>query len=538
MEKRIILEQNAFIMDKGRQNINTNKMIRIILLFIMTTFLSFILLTFINDKIALICLIAILAVMLTVNIYLKNRKKRLRKKIISQEQKTTSRIISSKIFRQSKLVLQLHIQEPGNNYISGLVINLPDEGELDNYTQGSTIDICINPKDMHDIFIPDQRLETISESSLIWGAFLIIFIPISLLITFAALYDRGVLTKKPEYFQDSKIIKLNNQKYQLWELKIKYPHEIIINIYDPSINKKIISIKDKKDYVLNPNFHLSIIQQNDKVFILDDLYNPFLDVYDARTFQKIMDIRQFEQSNPILKDSIVSIRNYKRSRIVNEDIFEFFVENGNRYFYNITQNQFFKSEKEAYNYVYQKDSTEMANHMYAFALLYVSEGEKYLLSLVEAVSKNNRHALIQYAGDPSINIQLNDYPVWEEPFYKYEKPTLKTFKDTLQEPTFAYFDFELALIEHQVISGISSVKQFTGFDKNGKIVFSIEQNQIPNVKKMLENNFLLSNKFNYKTIRDNNYFIITFSYYGSICIDLKTGKTVWKFEPSFENDSN
>lgn len=485
-----------------------------------------------NDLTALYALVSLLFILLLVQITLKRYKKVRRDKIISYDIKRVAHIISVKKFGKNSLVLQLFIENQDRNYYTSHIIKKANEQQMFEYIKGARIAVFVNPKNEIEVILAEDILEKSSFQFNWSGIFLIIF----WISIFAVPVIIENLNNTSEYFAGNEIIKQNDQKYQFWELKVRDQNQLLIKVYDPVSKKELISIQDKKDFTLSA-FN-KIEQQKDKVFILDDLNNLYIDVYDVRTFKKVMDIKQFEQSKPFLNKGITWIRKlgYK-AKFLDEDYYELSCTDGNRYFYNISQDRVFNSDTEMGKYFYRCDSVKMSRYMYTFALLPLSGGEKFQLGLIEAASKKNLDKLIEYAGDPSIDIRFfmdysKVYPKWEQPVYKVEKkPTLKTFSDTLAKATFAYFDFDLALIEHKVNTENGTNYQFTGFDKNGKIVFSIEQNQFPNVKKMLENSFLDRADFYYKIKRDNNNFIITFKNYGSICMDLKTGKQLWKFEP-------
>ncbi len=455
------------------------------------------------------------------------KRKRLVYNILRQNNRFLAKIISLKVSRGNKMVLQLLVQNQEQNYISSLIIDKPGETEITQYSVGTTVDVYIDPQNKHRIYIPDLRVKVHREIGFAPFLSIILFVIVPIIV--AILYDQGYLSKTPVYFQDSEIVKHDSQPYYL-ELS-QSSGQFLIDVYNPLNNKKITSIIEKPDYPINSNTRLSLSHQENMIFVIGDWYTPVIEAYDISSLQKIMNKKEFEAINPFFNDEIVSLNKYrnKELKFKKEDIFEFNTKNKHKYFFSISSGKYFESEKKLEEYIFQTDSTLMAEHLYSFALLKDSASDdKFQICIIEAQTTRDINELIYQAGRNGI--VYKDF-LWETLAYKDKsKPVLRAISNYFYNAKIAYFDFDIVVIEHQEKEKDHINYLISGINKDGKQIFSIDQSSFPNLKEMQKEIFLVKEHFYHKTIRDKNYLIITFSSYGGICVDLKTGKLVWKFE--------
>jgi hypothetical protein len=515
-----------------------DKILKICLLFILISALIYIYLKVEDNTTAAYCLIALVIILFLYLPIAKQIKTKKKTGINGQSYRITAKIISSKVFQTHTLVIQLRITEQNQSYISSLIINNASDTQISECIKDADIEVCIDPKNKHEIWPADDvniqkttfmmyRRETIL-------VIFLIIIPVIPLL-FEKLNDTELKDKKLSseniYFEDSKIIVLNNKKYSYWELYKDHPHKLILNVYDPLTNKKIASIEDKKEVAIDSRAHFSIYQLNDKVYIFGNWYYPCFDIYDSKKIKKVSDKKGFEQHNPILKDGIVSIEKYDdyETKFTTEAIFELHTLNNVKYYFVPNRNRFLNSEEEVRKYIFSTDSSLMSKQMFCFALFKDSISERnYRLCMIEARGKNDLSDLIAYAGRSFILIDF----MWETLAYKDKtKPVPQPITGYFENPRIEYSDFEFVIIQNHVINNKNENYQMIGFDKAGKIIFNIDQKNFPNVQKMVKDNFLIKEHFYCNTIRDMDNLIITFAQYGSICMDLITGKQIWKFEP-------
>ena len=460
-------------------------------------------------------------------ILLKREIKRKRQDILQNGNYTGTEIIECKAIN-GNLILQLRIPEQEQSYTTGLIIENPDHTQIRKYVKGASLDVCVHPDDKYTVYIEDEIGSSRSWSLNNRGETILIVFLMSLFIV-PLFFENS--EEEYTYFQSSKIIALENQTYSLWQVYIKNFTDIIIRVYDPLTNQKIASIEDIQEDSINSLGDLSICQQDEKVFIYGDWYAPIIVVYDAHKFKKIMDKKAFEQSFPFLEKGIASMNTYQqhKSKFNKEDILEFDTRDNKKYFYIIKQNRFLHSEEEVEKYIFTSDSAFISEHMFCFALLKDSNSyDKYNVCILEAKKVEDIYTLIAYAGD---HITLKDF-MWDTRAYEDKtKPVPKSITGPLYNAIDAWFDFEMVVIEQHIKTSSGYAYSMTGFNKTGQIIFMLNQSDFPNYENMKEEEFLVPEHFHYDIIRDSDFLIFTFSYFGSVCVNLQTGLPVWKIEP-------
>jgi hypothetical protein len=428
---------------------------------------------------------------------------------------------------KNRLVLQLQISENDQGYISHLIISKPNQDEIDNYKQGTIIDVCINPKDKHDIFMPDQRMEAMGKIRINWLA---IYMPLLFIGLFLGPEIVRNLNASAREFKSSIFIENGNGQQNIWELRYESPKIIYLSIYDPVKGTIIKTIKDKKPKDLNiDDFFIS--QQGENIVLVGIGLTPVFDIYDAKSFQKISGIEEFEQNNEILNMGIARFNSAMigTSKFLNEIIIKILTNKGELYYYNINQNKFYFSEDEVKRNIYQSDSTLMGQHMYAFALSYnrVYADRKQYLYYFESSNIKGLNELISFAGRDDFEIGLFDQG--SHYVNKYSKCSL-LLNDEYFYAKILYFDFEIVVLQYAKTLDLNADLYITGFDRSGKRIFDLIQSDFPNVDDMIDKTRIDLVYLGHITRKKDNL-IILFKQFGAICINLKTGKQVWKFEP-------
>jgi membrane protein YdbS with pleckstrin-like domain len=500
---------------------------RLVALLILTAALVLIFFKVENSWIAVSAMGLLLVVLFVYRIALTRVRKRKREKILETGKYTATEIMESKILKEY-LILQLRIPEQEQSYYTSHIIKRPNDTQVYKYIKGAQLDVCVHPDDKYTVFIEDEIGIPKSWSISNLGETVLVVFLISLFIVpffFENSKDENT------YHQTSKIIALENQTYRLWQVYIKNFTDIIIRVYDPATNEKIASIDTIMEDSIASNGHLSICQQNEKVFIYGNWYAPIIAVYDARLFKKIMDKRAFEQSFPFLEKGIASMNTYQqhRSKFNKEDILEFDTRDNKKYFYIIKQNRFLHSEEEVEKYVFTTDSAFISEHGFCFALLKDSNSiDKYRVCILETEKEKDISTLVYYAGHQII---LKDF-MWDTRAYEDKtKPVPKPITGPLDNARVAWFDFETVVVEQHIKTSSGYAYSMTGFNKTGQILFTLKQSDFPNYEQMKEEEFLVPEHFHYDIIRDRDFLILTFSDFGAVCVNLQTGLPLWKIEP-------
>jgi hypothetical protein len=91
-------------------------------------------------------------------------------------------------------------------------------------------------------------------------------------------------------------------------------------------------------------------------------------------------------------------------------------------------------------------------------------------------------------------------------------------------------DASLAIIQHVTAINENADEELSGIDKNGKILFTINQNEYPNIKDMTEYNHVPNYDQKLKVVRSDNKIIFLFGKHGALCVVINTGKILWKYE--------
>jgi hypothetical protein len=513
--------------NKKQIHAQTNKLQGIVAILILTAALILIFFKVENTWFAVSAMGLLLVPLFVYLIFLKRERKRKREDILETGNYSPTEIMESKIVTEY-LILQLRIPEQEQSYSTGLIIKRPNDTQIYKYVKGTPLDVCVHPDDKYTVYIQDEIGTPKSWSLNNRGETILIVFLMSLFIV-PLFFENS--EEKNTYFQTSKIIALENQTYRLWQVYKKNFTDIIIRVYDPVTNEKIASIETIMEDSIDGRAHLSICQQNDKVFIYGNWYAPIIAVYDARLFKRIMDKEAFEQSIPFLNSGIASMNTYQQhvTKFNKENIVEFDTRDDRKYYYIIKKNKFLYSEEEVAKYVFTSDSAFISEHGFCFALLKDSNSyDKYRVCILEAGKEKDINTLVYYAGD---RIVLKDF-LWDTRAYEDKtKPVPKPITGTLYNARVAWYDSEMVVIEQHIKTSTGYSYSMTGYNKPGKKIFTINQSDFPNYEKMKKRDFLIPEHFHYDIIRDHNFLILTFSDFGSVCVDLQTGLPLWKIEP-------
>ncbi len=469
--------------------------------------------------------IVIIALLTTYFIFEKKTREKRKTIRILKYQKEIAKILSVN-YSQNMLILQLQIQNAKHNYISSTIINKPNQIQSAKYTKNKSIEVYVNPKNQHDIAIPDLYGRQAPKPLIDY--FAVVFFPV-LSFCFAIPFLFIIISESDRIFQDSAFIKTINNQGSIWEIYFKSPKKTFINIYNPFKNEKIITIKNKRDKELNKHTNFFISQQKQNVFVIGTGNTPVFDVYNANSYEKTTDIKAFEQSHKILNKGIATIeRSQFFRKFIKDGVIKISTNDKKVCYFNITQNKLYNSEKEIQKYFDQMDSAYINKHPYSFVLPYIpNSSNKFQLYKIETMNNKGINELIKLAGDNSISV--DSIKENNKNFCKFNP--LLAFYDYFTEAKIIYFDSSLVVIEH--ITDINKDREeiISGFDINRKKLFAIEQKEYPNISKMKEDKYFHNYSKKPKTERDNDKLIIIFEKYGALCINLGSGNILWKYKP-------
>ncbi len=313
-------------------------------------------------------------------------------------------------------------------------------------------------------------------------------------------------------------------------MKFQPPKKIYINIYEPFSKEKIKTIKDKKEEELNNSMDFFISQQGQKVFIVGTGNTPVLDIYDAITYQKLSDIKKFEQSHKKLKEGISEIEHRPSYYGTNkEDVILITTNDGEKIYYNIPQDKYYKNEN-----VLKEDKEEsiyerMKRQMFTFVFsVSQTNSNRHQLCIVESNNKKSIPTLLEISETKNLN--TNYFKQYKKQYFKYCNLIPLSGNKYFFECQFLYLDSTMAIIEYYPSMKKDVEELIIGIDKRGKVLFDIKQNDFPGIESFRKNMFKPRHYSKLKVIRDRDKIIILFDVYGAFCIDINTGKITWKFE--------
>jgi hypothetical protein len=507
----------------------TTQTSKIVILFLLIFAFIIISLKVENNIKAAACMGGILLILWLSNVISEIIVNKRRNSIIKKNVKIKAKIVSSKIY-SNRTILQLQIILSGESYITSMV-NRISKDEIDGiYEVGQIIEVFINPENRYEVIIPEHTKTKKRQFRINWATIITITVsasPIIIPIVIAIFDTSG------REFKDLAYVRAGETQESMWELRFEEPSKIYIKIFDPLNKSKTISIKDKKAKELSSNTDFFIARQNQNVVILGTGETPVFDIYDPVTHKKISGIEDFEQKNEVLRKGIAKIESKTIHSKFNKDkVIQIITNNGRGYYYDINQNRFYNSEDEIQKYFKQADLDLLSQHMSILALSPVpnSAVENHQLCTINATSKKGIDDLLSCIGDG--NLDLNNFNKAYYYRYKYCKLTTLLKDDYFINGKIIYLDFDLIVIQYLESASAEAEFKIKAFDNTGKTIFKIELKDYPNIEKIKEDySSNLKSFYCKEVVRDKENLIFLFEKYGAICIDLKTGKLLWKFEP-------
>jgi hypothetical protein len=377
------------------------KLSELVLLLILIPAFAYIYRSVEDNLVALILYVGLLLIILVYRLILNAVKQTRIKRIIARN-KTSAKIISSKIFNQNTHILQLHVTDPAGKYFTAYVEKSSKNFVRDKYSSGQNISIHVNPADKFDVIIPepDNQRPSRTRSGSGSGIWIAIFVSSSLIPVII-----GLLGSSNKLFKDIAYIPDSKNQGRIWELYFEPENKIYISIIDPLTKKTLKKIKIKKDEDLDAYMNFSIYEQNGNVAIIGIGTTPIFDVYSAATFEKKSGIKELEQTNKILNKGIVEIRNKSiDSRFIKDNIIEIITTDGITCFYDVQKDLFFDSEEELVTYIKKTDKDIMSYYLVAFVLSPVEVSNyQNQLYVITSTSQRNGEELLSNAGSTNFD---------------------------------------------------------------------------------------------------------------------------------------
>jgi hypothetical protein len=486
---------------------------------------------FIKNNILAVCLLGVMVV--GIFIYLRRSNttsKRQKDKIIRQGKRVRARILSVKDYQRTSIILSLQIEHPEKFYVTSYVITNADSEERDKYKPDQQLNVFVNPDNQYEVYIPETKKVNEPTRSK-GGAWVTVFIVLVSVCSFGIPFIVDFFDYSDRVFKDVAFVSGGEDKGNIWEVRFQAPKSIFIKIYDPLSGEKIKSIKDKKDEELESYTDFFISQQGQKVYIVGTGNTPVIDVYDADTYNKIAGIKDFEKTNSLLGNGITTVQ--KRSSYYSfnkDDVIDITTNDGNKCFYDIQKDKFFDTENDIREYIEDADYAVVAKQMFTYVLSNIpNSANKHQLYLVAAKSKKVLQTLRGFVGSNSFDVNYFN----ENKKYYFKDFTLAPLCEETYflEGKFIYFDALLAIIQHVDAINKDAKELISGIEKSGKTLFSIKEADYPNIDDMKENSYAPRSNQELKTIRSNDKIVFLFDKYGALCVDINTGKIIWKYEP-------
>jgi hypothetical protein len=452
------------------------------------------------------------------------RRKRMRSAL---QNKRSAKVVAYKNVKQNLRVLQLEIDEPGENYTAGFV-ETTTGNDPEKYANGQNIEVFVNPSNKYDIFLPEKKQTRQERSNRPKsGTFVWVFIVFS---TFFVPFLIHLLNPGSKLFKDLTYISVGDNQEKLWEVRYESPKKMYIKIIDPTTGKTIKKIKDKKESDLDPSLNIVLIQQNQNTVLVGMGNTPVFDVYNSESYEKISDIQKLEQSKKLLNKGIVEMREKSINSLFVTDYFvEMVTADGIKCFYDVQKDLLFESDKELKTYIDKTDKDIMSAYLFAFVLSPV-KGSDYQEQLYCIRSESPKYSgeLLENAGQTNFDqTQFN-----KSKRYNCKKcSSILLSEETFLKSNLTYFDTTMAVIVSLVSMKKDDYEKITAIDTSGKTLFVIQGTEFPNYDSMVENDYHPHNYNRPFFMRLKNRMIIDFDEYGAIAIDLSTGKQLWKYEP-------
>jgi hypothetical protein len=480
-----------------------------------------------NPVNSVIWMSGILFVLWIYGIISKSRQRRHKNIIIRKNNKTNAKITFVRTYKKNTVVLQLQIGHANETYLSSYTHYKPTDYERSRYQKGKSIEVFVNPQNKAEILIPETAKVKTNNSGAKWG-FLVWFAIIS--TSFGIPLITHLLDHSNRKFEDAICIEGNEKQQRIWELRFEPQNKILINILDPVKNKKIKTIKDKRETDLDYNLRFTICRQNQNIVVIGFGNTPVYDVYDTATYQKISGLKEFEKSNITMKKGIVSIeKKYINSYYTMDRIIEIITGDGKKCFYNISKDEFYLSEKKLQSFIEKNDLGVMDSSLVSFAFSPVTgNGYQKFLYSIKSKSIKDKAELLKNSG--SVNFNNEDFNRRKK--YKCKKCYSELLsKVPFLESSFLYIDTSFAVILSKQSVGNDAAEQITIIDISGKNVITIQKKDFPNLKLIQKEKYHPQKNSDLKCEHFKNKMIIYFGEYGAICLELNMGKTLRKYEP-------
>ncbi len=422
------------------------------------------------------------------------------------------------------LIMQLKISNGKIDYTTSLIINKPDQEMRRAFSEGESIEVWVNPKNQHDITMINIYEKSVASRNVNWITILVIFLNI-FIFTISPIVD---YINPKKQFQDIAVINTTDKPDIIWEIQYSSPKSIYIKIYDPLNDKKIKTIKDKKEKEFDNNITFFISQQKKNVLIVGTGSTPVFDIYDASSYKKIADIKNFEKSNTIFSTGISSIKHITSDYWYNnDDMIELTTNDANKCYYNIQQDKFLYSENDFEKHIEDLDSFFIGQQMFVFALSSVSDHiDKRQLYIIETNDKKGIETLKTHEGINILDVDnfnnnkkynhCNLIPLCSDTFFL--------------RGNIIYIDSTMAIVHHVNSVNKNAEELISGIHKSGKQLFRIYEADYPNLKDMKKDEHKPHNHI-IKSTRISNKIVLLFGKYGALCVDVKSGKIIWKYEP-------
>jgi hypothetical protein len=507
----------------------TSQTSKIVILFLLIFAFIIISLKVENNIKAASCMGGILLILWLSNLISEIIVNKRRNSIIKKNVKIKAKIVSSKIYN-NRTILQLQIILSGESYITSLVNRISKDESNNIYEEGQIIEVFINPENRYEIFIPEHAKAKTRKFRIDWATIIIVIVTASPIIIPVII---AISDTSGREFKELAYVRAGEAQESMWELRFEEPSKIYIKIFDPLNKAKTITIKDKKAKELSNYIDFFIARQNQNVVIVGVGETPVFDIYDPITYKKISGIEDFEQKNEVLRKGIAKIESKTiHSKFNNDKVIQIITNNGSGYYYDINQNRFYNSEDEIEKHFKQADLDLLSQHMSILALSPVpnSAVANHQLCLINATSKKGIDDLLSCVGDG--NLDLNNFSKAYYYRFKYCNLTTLLKDDYFINGKIIYYDFDLIVIQYLESASATAEFKIKVFDKTGKTIFKIELKDYPNIEKIKEDYSSNLRSFYCKeVVRENEKLIFLFEKYGALCMDLKTGKQDWKFEP-------
>lgn len=471
------------------------------------------------------------------------------KKIISSSKNINAKITGISYFPDTysptHIVLQLLVNPDNraNQYMTSYVIQKPNTDQKNFVIENKIIYIYADPKTPGKHIIPAITEKAATPQNvrnlLAEKGWILIPIVSAGFPVFFFLSEFLLLSTSDSF---ATLAYISGKQETVWELSYKRESEepykgiYYINIYDPLNDENIKKIKQKKESIPQA---FSVIQNNNKVWVISNqLYiKPIIDVYDANTYEQTGDIESFIKTHPFMRNGIASLNFLRVSDnyvFKQTDVLEIITTDGEKMYFDIITEAFINPDEDLGNMLWRHDSLEISTYRYSFFLAH-KDDEYEILTLNKAQSTIPSE--LKYIWELSGSEQnINSYYVFNDTAFHVKYTNITPGKYFLRGQII-YHDSSLVAIYHASKLRKGAPWLISCVDKTGKILFSVDQSQFPNREEFTEyyNSSSSPGNFAPTATRNKDYLVMTFDIYGAngaICVDIKSGKIIWKHEAS------